>query len=109
MKSYIKKIYDLLYSPIITPYNLLENAELENYNYVKYYKGEKGLISEMECVCEEAVRKFYYCFDAENALSQILMETLGEKEIVFDRDIELDKIIDEYKILKDANLSMEAV
>ena len=25
MDAYIKKIYDMLYSPIISPYNLLEN------------------------------------------------------------------------------------
>ena len=37
MDAYIKKIYDMLYSPIISPYNLLENAKLDNYSYVKYY------------------------------------------------------------------------
>lgn len=33
MDAYIKKIYDMLYSPIISPYNLLENAKLDNYSY----------------------------------------------------------------------------
>lgn len=49
MDVQIKKIYDMLYSPIISPYNLLENAKLENYSYVKYYTNETGLVAEMQC------------------------------------------------------------
>ena len=60
MDAYIKKIYDMLYSPIISPYNLLENAKLENYSYVKYFTNEEGLVAEMQCVikiiCKEYTR-----------------------------------------------------
>ena len=28
MDAYIKRIYDMLYSPVLTPYNLLENVKL---------------------------------------------------------------------------------
>lgn len=31
----MNKIYMLLNSPIVTPYNLLENVKLKNYEYVK--------------------------------------------------------------------------
>ena len=64
MDAYIKKIYDMLYSPIISPYNLLENAKLENYSYVKYFTNEEGLVAEMQCVIPgEGEMVFYYQFD----------------------------------------------
>ena len=52
MNKYIDNIFKLLYSPIVTPYNLLENAKLKNYSYVKYYKGSDGLITEMKCIVD---------------------------------------------------------
>ena len=49
MDAYIKKIYDMLYSPILTPYNLLENVKLPNYNYLKYYTNSIGVVAEIQC------------------------------------------------------------
>ena len=45
----VKRIYDLLHSPVLTPYNLLENVKLDNYFYVNYYKNEIGIVCEMKC------------------------------------------------------------
>lgn len=92
MNKRIKKIYDLLYSPIVTPYNLLENAKLDNYSYVTYYKGKDGLIAEMQCsMDDEGEVIFYYNFDFEDKLSQIYMMQNGEKQLVFDRKTEIEK------------------
>lgn len=97
MFNYIKKIYDLLYSPIITPYNLLENAKLENYSYVNYYKGKQGLIAEMKCITDDNIEAiFYYHFDSEDKLLRVYMETDSETSIVFDRENELKEIKNEY-------------
>ncbi len=60
MDAYIKKIYDMLYSPILTPYNLLENAKLDNYSYVKYYKNEIGLVAEMRCMIPGESNQTFY-------------------------------------------------
>ncbi|RDY30156.1 hypothetical protein [Lachnotalea glycerini] len=91
MDSKIKKLYDMLYSPILTPYNLLDNAKLPNYSYVKYYKGNDGIIAEMECEMEDiGIRTFYYCFDQRDFLLRILMEFEGSKNIVFDRSDEVE-------------------
>ena len=91
MQSDIKKIYDLLNSPILTPYNLLENVKLENYSYVNYYKGEQGVICEMKCTSldkEEA--NYYYFFDRNDHLFKVNMQVAGaEKVEVFNRDTEL--------------------
>lgn len=80
MDAYIKKIYDMLYSPIISPYNLLENAKLENYSYVKYFTNEEGLVAEMQCVIPgEGEMVFYYQFDKKDYLQRIYQNTMEKK------------------------------
>lgn len=102
MDAYIKKIYNMMYSPIITPYNLLENAKIDNYSYVKYYKSEEGLIAEMECtIPDEGKKVFYYHFDVKDYLILIYMEYNGIKEKVFDREIAVKDAKSEYFIEKE--------
>ena len=93
MEKYIDKLYTLLHSPIITPYNLLENAKLDNYNYVKYYKGNDGLIAEMQCVNDDAVEvTFFYEFNKNDELDFIFMKENKELEVVFSRDKEINNL-----------------
>ncbi len=96
MDKSIRKIYDMMYSPIITPYNLLENAKVDNYNYVKYYKSDDGLISEMECEIESEKTIFYYYFDSKDFLQKIYMDVNGEKDILFTREDAIDDAKQEY-------------
>jgi hypothetical protein len=91
MDDKIKRIYELMYSPIITPYNLLENAKLQNYSYVKYYRDNSGLICEMKCTMEdqsEAV--FYYQFDIEDKLSNIYVKDGRKKVLIYSRQSDLE-------------------
>jgi len=92
VENIIKKVYDLIYSPIITPYNLLENAKLDNYMYVNYYKGDTGLISEMKCIFEGEETIFYYHFDADDKLQKVFMDQVGNKTILFERTAEIEQI-----------------
>lgn len=93
MDETIRKIYELMHSPIITPYNLLKNVKLDNYSYVNYYKGELGLITEMACSMDDGVEAiFYYHFDEKDRLMKIYQEIKGEQNIVFDRDEALENI-----------------
>jgi hypothetical protein len=96
-ESYIHKIHELMHSAITTPYNLLENARLPNYDYVKYYTENDFLIAEMSCKMDEISTLFFYYFDSENKLSKIVMEQNSIKEIKFDREFEVKMKIDEYK------------
>ena len=90
MNAYIQKIYDMMYLPILTPYNLLENAKLQNYKYVKYYKDLKGLVAELACeIPDEGMRVFYYKFDNRDFLQKITMEFNGNEEIIFEREKEI--------------------
>lgn len=97
MSDYIKKIYDMMYSPIITPYNLLENSKLDNYAYVKYYKSGNDLIAEMQCdLQEEGIKTFYYHFDARDYLQRIYVGDQNSKELIFERDSAIAEAKNDY-------------
>lgn len=86
MNDRIKGIYDMMYSPILTPYNLLENAKLGNYKYVKYYSNDTGIVVEMQCViADDDVKTFHYQFDDRDFLQEIYCDLDGGKDIIFRR------------------------
>lgn len=92
MNELITQLYELMYSPIITPYNLLENAKLDNYAYVNYSKENNGLLVVMECEIEKGfIAKFYYHFDNNDRLSLATMECNNRQEIIFCRETEILK------------------
>lgn len=98
MEEEIKRIYELLYSPIITPFNLLDNVMLPNYSYIKYYKNGNGLTVEMECSTEENYTDvFYYNFDKDNKLVNVERGSGHEREAVYERDLELKNAIARYE------------
>jgi hypothetical protein len=106
MSSDIIKIYNMLYSPIITPYNLLENAKLDNYSYVKYYKNNDGVIAEMEClITGEGMKVFYYHFDKKDFLQKVYVESNSAKLLVFERNKQLEEAKLEYFNSKIVNAS----
>lgn len=85
------KIYMLLNSPIVTPYNLLENVKLKNYEYVKYSKGDNGLIAKIKCLVDDVDTIFDYLFDENDHLQKIYMKQKNNKKLVFDRKAELEE------------------
>ena len=95
----IEKIFEIKYGRIITPRNLLENSKLPNYNYVRYEKSQQfsGLVVELECLCDDGVtRLFKYHFDFCDRLMQIVV-TEPTHEILFDREVEMEKLLREYQ------------
>lgn len=103
MNDYINKIYDLLYSPMVTPYNLLDNAKLPNYEYVNYYKKNDGLITEMKCTLDDGENAvFYYHFDKSDNLQRVYMNKNDQQVLVFDRQTETQKLLSEYLKDKDS-------
>lgn len=98
MRSNIRKIYELLHTPILTPYNLLENVKLNNYSYVNYYKGEIGIICEMKCTNQNSIEsKYYYYFDGNDHLYKVFIESPdGGREELYNRNSELQKEIIKY-------------
>lgn len=91
----LKSLYDLFFSPLVTPYNLLENAKLDNYSYVNYYKGQDGLIAEMKCKPKGSNKNiiYYYHFDSEDFLQKIYAnKNNSEKHLVFERNKEKENM-----------------
>lgn len=87
----IEYLFKLYYSPLTTPYNLLENALLPNYEYVKYYTEGDELIAEMKCSMDDVDAIFYYHF-TDNNLQKIIMEQSGTKEVKFERSTEIKEV-----------------
>jgi|GEM_PF-4888242 len=93
-----EEIYNLLYGPITTPYSYVEHAKLGNYDYVKYYKNEKGdaLICEMKCRPDDNPVDgedliFFAHFNEKNHLQKIMMQVNGgDMKLFFDRQDELN-------------------
>ena len=99
MDTYIKRIYDMLYSPVLTPYNLLENVKLPNYRYVKYYTNSIGIVAEMLCLVDEGEEKaFYYQFDKKDYLQKIYYYDNSVEELIFDRQFAIEEAKENYYI-----------
>ena len=90
----VNRLYELMFKDIVTPFNLIENAKLDNYYYVKYYTLKEYFVSEMKCsISENDIRIFYYCFDKDNKLQRIYQKDIsGKKTLLFDRKNEISKI-----------------
>jgi len=100
-ETIIQKIYELKEHAIITPASLLDNARLDNYSYVKYYrKNEDAFIVEMECICDDGIKRvFDYIFNNNNNLLQVKATpgNLLQTDVLFDREIELNVLLSRYK------------
>lgn len=106
----LEQLYNLVFSPIITPYNLLENAKLDNYQYVNYYKEEKYLVVEMKCTMEDStIAEFYYYFDLSDKLQKALMKSSETTEIIFDRNDEIQKLKERIIAERNSVIKKEAI
>lgn len=87
MKKGMDRLLELHNSSILTPYNLLQNALLPNYEYVKYYGLGEDMTAEVKCSMDGVDTIFYYYF-IDNNLQKIEMEQSGTVEVKFDRKLE---------------------
>lgn len=92
----IDKIYELTYSPLLTPYNLLDNLSLDNYSSINYSKTNNNIISEITCLVDNEEFKFYYLFDENQFLKEIYYYENENKEYLFNREVSLAEIRSEY-------------
>lgn len=102
-----KKMYDLIYSPITTPYAILENIYLDNYEYIKFYKKVNGtLIGEIKCTCygDDYKSIFYYYFSKDNYLQRIVKKNKYISEEVFNREREIVDIKSQYSDIQDKQI-----
>lgn len=96
MKDLMNRVYGLTNLALLTPQNLVENIQLENYLEIKYYKDDKEIICEMITEDDGEEIRYIYHFSKNNQL-QALVALCGEERIeMFDRNTELQVLLDEY-------------
>lgn len=112
IKTIIQGIYEIQNNAVVTPGSLLDNAKLDNYSYVNYCRKDKdNFVVEMECICEDGVRRiFYYIFDKSDNLLQVRATPGGllHTDILFDREIELGMLLSQYKEIQNKLVSGKA-
>ncbi|GIP33501.1 hypothetical protein [Paenibacillus sp. J2TS4] len=91
--DHIHELYTLTEGHIVTPNELLANAKLPNYEYVKFSNNGIGLHVEACCQVEEGKQViFNYYFDNKDCLQKLVMESGAISEVIFDRIVEIEKL-----------------
>lgn len=106
MNRKIKEIYDLLYSDIVTPYNLLDNLFLDEYESVNYFKEDSKVVCRLMHKKDGVEDVFYYYFDEENKLETIINEIDGRRDIMFNREKELSTAVNGYNKFKNVDIDV---
>ena len=89
--EFIKKAYDALFSPVMTPNALIDNARQANCSYVKFSMDKEMLVAEMKLKVEGESQSFFYTFNNRNHLEKIVLKVGKTKSILFDRQKEIQK------------------
>ena len=86
------RIYDLTYQSILTPHNLLDNLELDNYTNLNYSKKDGMTVCEIRCLVDDEAWVFYYLFNKESHLQSAYYIENNEKVYLFNRKSELQDL-----------------
>lgn len=97
MKNLIEKLYDETYSPKITPHTLLTNLNIPNYFAINYKKEMPFLVAYVSCYLEDASIAEYRYYFMDDLLYKLESETEGVIEVIYDREIEKQKLIAQIK------------
>lgn len=93
MRNEIRSLYNLEEGHIILPSELIGNAKLPNYEYVKFQSGLNGLTVECCCFIDESTKVlFNYYFDENDKLMRLIADDFQSQEVLFDRKEEAEKL-----------------
>lgn len=93
--DYINKLVELITSPIVTPYNLIEYLKLDNYKSINLYKEENSIVAKVTFISYDTIENsLFYLFNHNNELLEIYQLENANKVICFNRETEKNKIID---------------
>ena len=95
LNDYINRLAKLSNSSILTPYNLLENLQLDNYLSVNYYKKNEYIVADIIFIEHNEEIKFRYFFDNNEYLQKIYYVNGDESILYFDRAKEKKELITE--------------
>lgn len=110
MEDKIQQLYELLFSPIITPHNLVDNVKLDNYEYVNYSKHNNKILVSMKCQLDKETKAlFNYFFDLDDNLQKVIMQTSKCEEVIFDRQSDTNNLINRIKKIKKDRTTKSAI
>lgn len=98
----INQIYNQTYSPLLTPYNLIETLKLDNYISLNMEKNSYGIVSKIRCVIDERPINFYYQFDKNDHLLTIYYYENRKITYLFNRNENITSLKSEFKRVKTA-------
>lgn len=94
----INRLYEEIYAPKITPFELVENAKLDNYLYVNMFKEDGYLWVETCCYIDENSKAtFKYKFDMNDCLITLTSFFKNETTVQYNREDEINKLINKIK------------
>lgn len=105
MKSLMNQVYELTNLALLTPQNLVENIQLENYLEIKYYKSAEEIVCEMITEDDNEQVKYLYYFSNDSQLQRAFAVCSGENIELFDRNKELEVLLDEYDKMVKAKIA----
>ena len=107
MNNLFEKLYEEMYSPKITPQQLIDNAKISHYSHVNFKFENDFLHVETKCKIDEELANFYYIFDKEDHLLT-LTSVIGDKEkIIYNRENAIKEL--RMQITKELNRKKEAI
>lgn len=93
MRELMEKLYEEMFEPKITPYELVNNAKLDNYEYVNMYKKGDFLFVESSCRLSTGEKaEFYYKFDQNDHLLSLTSIINNNINIEYDREKEIKEL-----------------
>ncbi|UOK56175.1 hypothetical protein MGI18_14155 [Bacillus sp. OVS6] len=93
MLNAIERLYDEIYGPKLTPYELIENVKLPNYISVDFCKdSENNIVAYTKCLLEDGSKAlFTYSFDKDSKLVSLKSTVHGIDEEIYNRKTEIEK------------------
>lgn len=105
MKSLMNQLYELTNLALLTPQNLVENIQLDNYLEIRYYTKNKEIICEMSAEDEDGMVTYVYYFSMTNQLQRAYAAYGDENIELFDRNKELRVVLDDYDQRKKSHIA----
>lgn len=100
MNKMIEELYDAIYSPKISPEQLINNATLPNYISVHVEANQIGMVVESKCKLNDLIIATYtYQFDSSKKLLNLTGQIGNQKEELYNRQQEIKSKYDKIKKL----------
>jgi antitoxin component of MazEF toxin-antitoxin module len=94
MNDKFEELYNELYSPKITPHELLENVKLENYLSVEFNTdSNNNIIATTKCqTSHEEITEFTYVFANDYSLQELTAKSKNSIDVIYNRQKEVAKL-----------------